>query len=123
MYIIINSLIVNGLKIKIQNDMRKIFSFFFTVIFLSLTSFSQVAIVPCGGDIIHTTGSVSYTVGQIDYVYKNTDSLGVIQTHSMWEGVQQVYPVLQLVYDTICPGSSYAENGFNVGHFLLGGYM
>ncbi|HHU46805.1 MAG TPA: hypothetical protein GXZ40_02765, partial [Bacteroidales bacterium] len=97
--------------------MRKIFSFFFTVIFLSLTSFSQVAIVPCGGDIIHTTGSVSYTVGQIDYVYKNTDSLGVIQTHSMWEGVQQVYPVLQLVYDTICPGSSYAENGFNVGPF------
>ena len=103
--------------------MKKIITFFVVVFALSFAAKSQTAIVPCGGDIYHASGSISYTVGQIDYIYKDRDSLGVLQSFSAWEGVQQVYPVLELVYDTICPGDSYAENGFNIGPFNTPGLI
>src|SRR5574344_2118434 len=103
--------------------MKKIITFFVVVFALSFAAKSQTAIVPCGGDIYHASGSISYTVGQIDYIYKDRDSLGVLQSFSAWEGVQQVYPVLELVYDTICPGDSYADNGFNIGPFNTPGLI
>jgi hypothetical protein len=58
---------------------------FITVItFLALHSNAQKATVSSGGDISGSNGSVSYTVGQIDYQY-NSGSNGNIT-----EGVQQI---------------------------------
>ncbi|MEX1190976.1 MAG: T9SS type A sorting domain-containing protein [Brumimicrobium sp.] len=58
---------------------------FITVItFLALHTHAQKATVSSGGDISGTDGSVSYTVGQIDYQYASGSNGDVT------EGVQQI---------------------------------
>ncbi|MEX2485769.1 MAG: T9SS type A sorting domain-containing protein [Brumimicrobium sp.] len=58
---------------------------FITVItFLALHSNAQKAIVSSGGDISDTDGSVSYTIGQIDYQYISGSNGNIT------EGVQQI---------------------------------
>jgi len=58
---------------------------FITVItFLALHSNAQKATVSSGGDISGSNGSVSYTVGQIDYQYASGSNGNIT------EGVQQI---------------------------------
>ena len=57
--------------------------------FISVSVFSQSAIVPVGGDAQSNSGSVSYTVGQIA-VQTSANSSGSI---SIAEGVQQPYEI------------------------------
>lgn len=73
---------------------------FITVLtFLALDSQSQEATVSSGGDASGTNGTVSYTIGQIDYEYR-TGSDGNIT-----EGVQQI---------VVEPTSSLDENQTNI---------
>ena len=100
----------------------KRFITFFTIVLITITfAKAQTAVVPCGGELTGVGGSASFTVGQIDYLYKDKDAANVLQPYSVWEGVQQVYPYLDKVYDTICPGDSYAQHGFNIGPFYTPG--
>ena len=70
----------------------------------SSISFAQQGFVATGGDAVSGTGSVSYTVGQIDYnVYSNT-------SHLIIEGLQQPYSLsvvsISLLYFTATPGAN-----------------
>lgn len=46
--------------------------------------FSQIAVIPAGGDTSNGSGSIAYSIGQVDYHFVSTTS-GTIS-----EGVQQV---------------------------------
>lgn len=73
---------------------------FITVLtFLALTARSQEATVSSGGDASGNNGSVSYTIGQVDYQYR-TGSNG-----NLTEGVQQVL---------VEPTTSVDENQTNI---------
>ena len=56
-----------------------------TLVFLSYTSFSQSNAVASGGDATGSGGSVSYTIGQIDYI-NSSGTNGTIH-----QGVQQPF--------------------------------
>lgn len=61
-------------------------------LFISL-SYSQEAVIPAGGNAIGSSGSVSYTIGQIGYT---TD---VTTNYSMAAGVQQPFEISVLSVD------------------------
>lgn len=60
------------------------------LLFFTCTSYSQEAILPVGGDIAGSTGSVSYSVGQVMYTIQS-DSTG-----SVTQGVQQPYEIFNM---------------------------
>ena len=63
---------------------------FVTTLFVSIGAQAQSAIVPVGGDSQSSSGSVSYTVGQIAV----TTTIGGNGTFIVTEGVQQPYEIL-----------------------------
>lgn len=69
--------------------MKKIFTLLF-ISALGFASYGQAALVPVGGDAQSTSGSVSYTVGQIatESVANSSGSISVA------EGVQQPYEIM-----------------------------
>ncbi|MCQ2285627.1 MAG: T9SS type A sorting domain-containing protein [Bacteroidales bacterium] len=102
----------------------KRFLTFLTVLMISFTMVhAQTAVVPCGGELTGAGGTGSLTVGQSDFLYTDKDAGNIQQPYSAWEGVQQVYPYRDKVYDTICPGVVYASNGFNIGPFVTPGLV
>lgn len=74
--------------------------------FYSSFSFAQQGFVATGGDAASGAGSVSYSVGQIDYnVYSNSSNLII-------EGLQQPYSLsvvsISLLYFTATPGANHS---------------
>jgi len=71
---------------EISKYMKNFFSFL--VLMLTMAALSaQADIVPAGGDVSNSNGSVSYTIGQVATQF-STDG-----THSVLEGVQQPYEI------------------------------
>lgn len=68
---------------------------FVTTLFVSIGAQAQSAIVPVGGDSQSSSGSVSYTVGQIAV----TTTIGGNGTFIVTEGVQQPYEILTVGVD------------------------
>lgn len=66
------------------------YKLFASSIVIGVFSFAQTNTVAAGGDISNTSGSVSYTIGQIDYI-SQTGSSGDIN-----QGVQQPYEIFAL---------------------------
>lgn len=70
---------------------------------LSTTSNAQSAVATAGGDASGSNGSVSFTVGQVDYISISNGS-GVIS-----QGVQQPYEIFQIIgVDEIKPEETIA---------------
>lgn len=66
------------------------------VLFFSLISrhvYSQQAVIATGGDISGIRGSVSFSIGQVDYIHSGTEI-------TVWQGIQQVYDTIIAVVDT-----------------------
>jgi hypothetical protein len=68
-------------------------------LFFYATTYGQQAVLPAGGSIQGSTGTVSYTVGQVSFTTNSNSSFSVA------EGVQQPYEISVLdsdeAYDTI----------------------
>lgn len=96
---------------------------FFTFLLVGITfgGYSQSAIVPIGGDAQTSSGSVSYTVGQIA-VQTSENSNGV----TLGEGVQQPYEIMTVGVDEypqiILNAMVYPNPTDNVAQLQLNGF-
>ena len=70
---------------------KKFGAFFITVLFISLSAMAQSNTLAAGGDATGSDGSVSYSLGQIDYIYA-TGSGG-----SANQGVQQPFEIFEVL--------------------------
>ena len=64
----------------------------FILLFQSSCIFSQQGVVVAGGDISGSSGSVSFSYGQVDYIFSGNNI-------TVSEGIQQVYEKLIAVVD------------------------
>ena len=78
----------NDIHHKYEKKMKKFYSLILILLGVA-TAFAQSAVVPAGGDAQSSSGSVSYTVGQIA-VQASANSDGSV---SVAEGVQQPYEI------------------------------
>ena len=65
---------------------------FFAGLLFSIFSYGQRDVVASGGDAVGSTGSVSYSVGQIAYESIITNTLG-----SVYQGVQQPFEIVEVL--------------------------